>query len=142
MTVEGQLLWEPSSARREAAVVTAYEKHLEATRGLTFADPQRLWHWSVSEVGDFWDSVWEFTQIVGERGSGAALAVDRQAHEAASVRCCQRAVQDADDPVHVLDEVGFGVGGLDRQHDGVEVERNLRGRRGAHRSSPCSRPGR
>jgi acetoacetyl-CoA synthetase len=77
VTVEGQLLWEPSPERREKAVVTAYEKHLEATRGLTFADPQQLWQWSVTELGDFWDSVWEFGQIVGDRGSGPALADDR-----------------------------------------------------------------
>ena len=70
-------MWEPSPQRREAAVVTAYEKHLEATRGLTFADPQQLWQWSVTEIGDFWDSVWEFGQIVGERGDGPALADDR-----------------------------------------------------------------
>jgi acetoacetyl-CoA synthetase len=77
VTVEGQLLWEPSPHRREEAVATAYAKHLEATRGLTFADPQQLWQWSVTDLGDFWDSVWEFGQIVGERGTAPALADDQ-----------------------------------------------------------------
>jgi acetoacetyl-CoA synthetase len=33
-----------------------------------------LWEWSVSQPGAFWDSVWNYFDVLGERGDGPALA--------------------------------------------------------------------
>jgi acetoacetyl-CoA synthetase len=33
-----------------------------------------LWRWSVAEPGEFWDSVWQYFEVLGDRGDGPALA--------------------------------------------------------------------
>ncbi len=38
------------------------------------ADPQAGWRWSVEEPDAFWDAVWRFCGVIGDRGGGPALA--------------------------------------------------------------------
>ncbi|MBL7498174.1 acetoacetate--CoA ligase [Frankia sp. CNm7] len=70
----GTLLWEPSAERVRDAGITHYLEFLAAERGLSFAGPDELWRWSATELGAFWDSVWDFCGVRGERGDGPALA--------------------------------------------------------------------
>ena len=56
---EGDLLWEPSAAFREATTLTAYLGWLERERGLRFADYTSLWRWSVDDPEAFWSSIVE-----------------------------------------------------------------------------------
>ena len=49
MTAEGELLWEPSAERVDAARITAFARHL-GVRG----DYQELWQWSVANLDEFW----------------------------------------------------------------------------------------
>ncbi len=60
---EGTLLWQPSPERLENARLTAYMAWLQKTRGLTFADYNALWQWSVDELEAFWASIWEYYDI-------------------------------------------------------------------------------
>ncbi|GLY77052.1 acetoacetate--CoA ligase [Actinoallomurus iriomotensis] len=61
---EGDLLWEPSEdARRRARVGRLMDE-----RGLGSYD--ELWRWSVTEVDAFWDTVWSYFGVLGERGDG------------------------------------------------------------------------
>ncbi len=53
-------IWRPSAERVNRAGITHYLRWLEADRGLTFADYESLWRWSVERIEDFWESVWEF----------------------------------------------------------------------------------
>ena len=56
----GELLWSPSPETVERSNLTAYERWLAAERGLDFGgDYQALWRWSVTELEDFWSSIWE-----------------------------------------------------------------------------------
>jgi acetoacetyl-CoA synthetase len=59
----GEKLWEPSEAARERATLTRYVRWLEETRGLSFADYQALWEWSVGDLEAFWASLWEFGDV-------------------------------------------------------------------------------
>ena len=60
---EGTLLWQPSPERLKNARLTAYMAWLLKTRGLTFADYNALWQWSVDEIEAFWASIWEYYEI-------------------------------------------------------------------------------
>jgi acetoacetyl-CoA synthetase len=60
---EGTRLWEPSNELMQAANITRFMKWLQNKRGLDFADYRQLWEWSVSDIEDFWSSIWEFFEI-------------------------------------------------------------------------------
>ncbi|GAA3759707.1 acetoacetyl-CoA synthetase [Spinactinospora alkalitolerans] len=64
------LLWEPGTAERENARVTAYMDWLARDRGLLLGSYGELWRWSVTEVDAFWESVWAYFGVAGERGAG------------------------------------------------------------------------
>jgi acetoacetyl-CoA synthetase len=55
----GELLWEPSDARKERAGLTRFMRE----RGFeTYAE---LWRWSVDDLEGFWAAVWEFFGVGG-----------------------------------------------------------------------------
>jgi acetoacetyl-CoA synthetase len=58
-----ELLWRPSEERVERATITRYQRWLEETRGLRFADYAQLWRWSVEELDAFWESIVEFFDV-------------------------------------------------------------------------------
>jgi acetoacetyl-CoA synthetase len=47
---------------------------LDPDGGLDTGGYRKLWDWSVSDPGIFWDSVWDYFGVLGGRGSGPALA--------------------------------------------------------------------
>ena len=53
-------LWRSSADRIERAAITRYLGWLKANRGLEFEDYETLWHWSVTEIEAFWESIWQF----------------------------------------------------------------------------------
>jgi acetoacetyl-CoA synthetase len=70
----GQVLWTPSASASERAVITRYARWL-ADRGVAANGSYHdLWQWSVTEVPDFWASIWDFFDVLGQRGDGPVLA--------------------------------------------------------------------
>ena len=59
----GKLLWEPSAQDIEGAALTRYMSWLEETRGLRLASYDELWNWSVTQLEDFWASIWDFFEV-------------------------------------------------------------------------------
>ncbi len=59
----GELLWTPAAERIDQATMTRYVRWLEAERGLAFDDYEALWEWSVTEVEQFWASIWDFFEV-------------------------------------------------------------------------------
>jgi acetoacetyl-CoA synthetase len=84
----GEVLWEPSPEGIRRARVTDYRRWLAARgiapgtgepagRGSPAAsahDYHELWQWSVDQPSAFWDSVWDYFGVLGERGDGPVLA--------------------------------------------------------------------
>ncbi|EYT92706.1 acyl-CoA synthetase/AMP-acid ligase [Frankia casuarinae] len=70
----GTPLWEPPPRRISQAAVTNYRAWLAAERGVELADDTRLWEWSVTDLDTFWESIWDFCAVEGDRGTGPALA--------------------------------------------------------------------
>ena len=55
--------WQPSAAMIRAAKITGFTDWLAAERGLTFADYDALWRWSVDDLEGFWGAVWDYFAI-------------------------------------------------------------------------------
>ncbi len=63
MVKEGDLLWHPPDAWRESANITHFFAWLRH-KGHSFLDYEALWQWSVTQLEDFWASVWEYFDIL------------------------------------------------------------------------------
>lgn len=56
-------LWTPSEAYISQSNLKKYEHWLEENQGLTFDNYHEMWKWSVKNISDFWESIWEFFEI-------------------------------------------------------------------------------
>jgi acetoacetyl-CoA synthetase len=66
-TAEGTQLWEPSEDFKQNARISDYMAWLKSERDLSFDDYNGLWEWSVTDVEDFWASVWEYCGVEASR---------------------------------------------------------------------------
>ncbi len=60
---EGDLLWEPSDEFKGEASITQFLQFLLNNKKLSFDSYDDLWKWSVTNLEDFWVSIWEFNRI-------------------------------------------------------------------------------
>jgi acetoacetyl-CoA synthetase len=60
---EGDLLWTPSAERAAHSNLTAFTNWLAAQRGLFFDGYDALWRWSVTDLDDFWQAVWDYSGV-------------------------------------------------------------------------------
>lgn len=67
-------LWTPSPERIRAARVTAFRDWLRRERGLTFADYESLWSWSVDDLEGFWRAIWDHFGVVASAPPERMLA--------------------------------------------------------------------
>jgi len=70
---EQKPLWSPSKASVDAANMTAFIKHVNLRHGLSISDYDSLYSWSVDRKEDFWSDVWDFCDIVGNKGERILL---------------------------------------------------------------------
>lgn len=56
-------LWKPSEAYISQSNLKKYENWLEENHGLTFDNYHEMWQWSVKNISDFWETIWEFFEI-------------------------------------------------------------------------------
>ncbi len=70
----GAVLWEPDDKTVRHARITRFMSWLAAGRGLEFGGYEDLWQWSVSRPADFWTAIWDYFEVLGDRGPGPALA--------------------------------------------------------------------
>ncbi|MBM3387402.1 MAG: acetoacetate--CoA ligase [Betaproteobacteria bacterium] len=54
--------------------IRLYQDWLQAQRGLQFANYHALWHWSVTELDAFWQSIWDYFELQSPTPHTAALA--------------------------------------------------------------------
>jgi len=78
---EGELLWTPSTARRNRSQVLRYMQWLKQHRGLSLENYDALWRWSITDLDSFWRSIWDyfgveasapFTKVLGRRSMPGA----------------------------------------------------------------------
>ena len=68
-----EVLWQPSSERVERAQLVRFRREMERVHGVQLPDYAALHRWSIENLEDFWQGVWDFCGVIGERGSGPAL---------------------------------------------------------------------
>ncbi|MEZ4644343.1 MAG: acetoacetate--CoA ligase [Chloroflexota bacterium] len=71
---EGSLLWSPTEDDKTQANLTHYMNWLAQTRHLHFADYAALWHWSVTQIEEFWQSLWDYFDVRASQPPAAILA--------------------------------------------------------------------
>ncbi|KLO78605.1 Acetoacetate-CoA ligase [Leptospira interrogans serovar Muenchen] len=59
-----QKLWTPPSDRIESSNLVRYIKFLKEKKNLSLSTFEELRVWSVNEIGSFWESIWEFSEVV------------------------------------------------------------------------------
>ena len=67
-------LWEPTPEAIERSQLTAYARWLERERGVATSGYDDLWRWSVTELADFWGSIWDYFEVISSQPRGEALA--------------------------------------------------------------------
>jgi acetoacetyl-CoA synthetase len=63
-----QPLWTPSAERVAEANLTRFMQVAGERAGRAFEDYDSLWRWSVDERAAFWDTLWDFCGVVGDKG--------------------------------------------------------------------------
>ncbi|MBI2486595.1 MAG: acetoacetate--CoA ligase [Deltaproteobacteria bacterium] len=61
-------LWQPSAERIRNANMTRFIEFVNQKHGKRFRTYGELYQWSIKEISDFWESVWEFGEIRALRG--------------------------------------------------------------------------
>jgi hypothetical protein len=61
-------LWRPDHARLAETPMAGFQDFAGARAGRSFADTPALHAWSIAELAAFWDGVWDFFDVVGDKG--------------------------------------------------------------------------
>jgi acetoacetyl-CoA synthetase len=61
--VQDQPLWKPGKALLEQSNLKKYMDWLFVKKGLYFRSYHDLWEWSVTDLEDFWESLWQYFNI-------------------------------------------------------------------------------
>ncbi|MBM3668015.1 MAG: acetoacetate--CoA ligase [Actinobacteria bacterium] len=68
VTDSPEKLWEPSAEAIERSSMTRYMRWLAAERGVEAADYAALWEWSVENLEDLWESIWDHFGVEASPG--------------------------------------------------------------------------
>ena len=71
------LLWQPDAARVARTRLTAFMRQVSGRHRFEAADYAALHRWSVDRMPDFWNHVWDFAGVIGDRGERAAIDLQR-----------------------------------------------------------------
>ena len=70
-------IWTPTASRVSSSVLTDFLRWLAAEKGVTLGDSAELHRWSVTERGAFWDAIWDYFGVIGDKfgdtGDGKVL---------------------------------------------------------------------
>ena len=59
----GKVLWTPTAERANGATMAKFTRFVGETKGLTFADYNAMWRWSVDDLDGFWSAIWDFFEL-------------------------------------------------------------------------------
>jgi acetoacetyl-CoA synthetase len=70
----GELLWTPSAEAIERSNLSRYARWLSSERGLDFDDYHSLWRWSIAELEQFWQTIWDHFDVQHSASPTAVVA--------------------------------------------------------------------
>src|SRR5262249_62142926 len=62
-------LWTPDPRQVAASRITAFREAANARHKLSLGNYRELHDWSVSKRPEFWELIWDFTGVIGEKGA-------------------------------------------------------------------------
>jgi len=62
------ILWQPSNEHIEQVRITAFRRYVNERHGLDIQDYNDLHDWSVDNMADFWEILWDYCNVVGTKG--------------------------------------------------------------------------
>lgn len=71
-----EMLWQPSEERIRQSPMYSYQQWLADKKGVHTTGFAELHQWSVDNLDDFWESIWEYFDVVGTRGDGPVRTGD------------------------------------------------------------------
>ena len=60
-------LWEPKPENAASSNMAAFLKHVDVKRGLGLKDYDDLYSWSVTEIAQLWEDLWEFFGVISSQ---------------------------------------------------------------------------
>ncbi|MDJ0832257.1 MAG: acetoacetate--CoA ligase [Gammaproteobacteria bacterium] len=63
-----QLLWQPDPKRIRDSRLSAFIAFVEQQTANSFADYHALYQWSIDDSENFWSLLWDFCEVVGDKG--------------------------------------------------------------------------
>ncbi|MEM9278923.1 MAG: acetoacetate--CoA ligase [Pseudomonadota bacterium] len=67
--MENRLLWSPSEEQIENSRLTDFARYATQRTGKHFTDYAQLHQWSCGEGAEFWDVLWDYAGIIGDKGN-------------------------------------------------------------------------
>ena len=64
-----KMLWQPSAAQVEKSQTDQFRQHINRKYDLSLETYHDLWEWSITQRATFWSEVWDWEQIIGDKGS-------------------------------------------------------------------------
>ncbi|KAB2690710.1 acetoacetate--CoA ligase [Brucella pseudogrignonensis] len=73
VSADSQPLWQPDAKRIAASNLEQFRLRAEKLTGQGLADYQALHRWSIEDRAAFWTLIWDFCDVIGERGETALI---------------------------------------------------------------------
>ena len=64
-----QLLWKPGFEKIKKTSIYKFIQHVNLTYKINIENFQSLHKWSVKNRSDFWNEIWDFYKIIGDKGN-------------------------------------------------------------------------
>lgn len=64
-----KLLWSPNPETKPETLIWQFAETVSKSQALDISDYDDLWDWSVSKKSEFWSSVWDFCNVIGDKGA-------------------------------------------------------------------------
>ncbi|MGE0798042.1 MAG: acetoacetate--CoA ligase [Lautropia sp.] len=71
--VPGDVIWAPSADRIAGSNLTRFMRKVQADWGVQVNDYASLHAFSIEAPGQFWESAWQFCEVIGDRGAAPAF---------------------------------------------------------------------
>lgn len=72
--MNSEMLWTPSKKFRNNSHLTAYREWLDQNQAIQFDCYHELWHWSVTNIDDFWKSIWDYFNVISSGSYSKVLS--------------------------------------------------------------------
>jgi acetoacetyl-CoA synthetase len=70
--MDGTVLHRPAPEAASAAQISAFRRKVEGAYGVSLPDTRALHAFSIERIPEFWSAVWDFCEVIGDRGATAA----------------------------------------------------------------------